>query len=333
MRNVMIPFGFGMLFLASCSSQVQFPDFRHQSIVLDYETLKYNPCDDVLFPSIIKTDGYISNPLGKYYMYYAPHNAPGGICLAYADSLEGPWIEYGENPLILREWNPFYKVSHICSPHIIWIEEESQFLLYFHGENDTTRIASTTDGIHFKYEGIAVNTKMFNNINEASYARIFRHTIPSRQNRYILMFMGNNRGTRRIYIAFSRDGRTWEAKPDPFINPPPGTGVTQICAPWYFPYEGKHYIVFHGDKPPCLTNLYVVEVGENFDMENHIGELYDRFQISGDNERISDPFIVKEGKTWYLFGAIGKRLNERIALAIANEGDTKPIALDNADPE
>lgn len=59
------------------------PVFKHHSIVLDYKNLKYNPCNDVIIPSVIRTE-HLDKPLGKYYLYYAPHNAPGGICLAYA---------------------------------------------------------------------------------------------------------------------------------------------------------------------------------------------------------------------------------------------------------
>ena len=86
------------------------PAFRHQGVVLDYKDLKYNPCNDVIIPSVIATD-QLKKPLGRYYLYYAPHNAPGGICLAFADSPAGPWKEYEANPLITREWAPHYKVS------------------------------------------------------------------------------------------------------------------------------------------------------------------------------------------------------------------------------
>jgi hypothetical protein len=44
------------------------PAFRHQGVVLDYKDLKYNPCNDVIIPSVITT-GQIQTPLGRYYMY------------------------------------------------------------------------------------------------------------------------------------------------------------------------------------------------------------------------------------------------------------------------
>ena len=190
------------------------PAFHHRGVVLDYADLKYNPCNDIIVPSVVRTDE-LQKPLGRYYMYYAPHNAPGGICLAYADAPEGPWKEYEANPLIVRDWQPHYKVSHVSGPHAIWIEEEERLFVYYHGENDVTRYASTTDGIHFQYEGVAVTTKDFDAISEASYARIFRYPIPGKDNRYIMLVMGNNRGTRRIYLAWSKDGRSWETRRTP----------------------------------------------------------------------------------------------------------------------
>ena len=89
---------------------------------------------DVIIPSVIATD-QLRKPLGRYYLYYAPHNAPGGICLAFADSPAGPWKEYGANPLITREWAPHYQVSHVSGPHALWIDEQRKlFLLECVGE-------------------------------------------------------------------------------------------------------------------------------------------------------------------------------------------------------
>jgi hypothetical protein len=72
------------------------PRFRHFGVLLDYEGLRYNPVDDIIFPSIIRTDGWRPAIPARYFMYYAPHDQPGGICLATADRVTGPWTEYGE---------------------------------------------------------------------------------------------------------------------------------------------------------------------------------------------------------------------------------------------
>ena len=110
----------------------------------------------------------------------------------------GPWTEYNANPLIRNKWPPHYSVSHVSSPHAIWNEEESKLFLYFHGENKTTRFATSRDGIHFTYGGIAVTTTMFDQVTEASYARVFRYTLPGKDNRYIMTVMGHTPIGRRL---------------------------------------------------------------------------------------------------------------------------------------
>jgi hypothetical protein len=294
--------------------------FSYHGVVLTPNELRYNPRNDVIFPCVIKMSDFVQNALGTYYMYYAPHDAPGGICLAYADLLEGPWTEYGSNPLIQRDWAPHYEVSHVSSPHLIWMEAESKFFLYFHGENDTTRIASSADGIHFDYEGVAVTTTMFDGISEASYARVFRCRVENRDAAYVLLFMGNNNGTRRIYAAWSRDGRNFEAQKKPLISPPPGTEVTQVGAPWYLPRDGRNLVIFHGDQTDdrlndVTTNLYVADVGPDFTSEEHLGVCFSRHDVSPDNARVSDPCLVEEDGQCWLFTAIGPRLRQEIALA------------------
>lgn len=287
------------------------PVFKHRGVVLDYKDLEYNPCNDIIIPSVIRTD-VLQKPLGRYYMYYAPHNAPGGICLAYADAPEGPWKEYQANPLVVRDWPPHYKVSHVSGPHAIWIEEAKKLFVYYHGENDTTRIASTTDGIHFQYDGVAVTTKIFDGISEASYARVFRYTLPGKDNRYVMLLMGNNRGTRKIYLAWSKDGRTWEPRRTPFIEPKERTG--QLAQAWYLPWQGNHYLIYH-DYSPEGTDLHVSAVDPAFEHVRYIGMFYDRRSASQDNVAQMSPCFLTEGDTIYMYTNIGPRLNQKIALA------------------
>ena len=135
------------------------PVFERKGIAIDFKDLKYNPANDVIFPSVIHAGELFDRARGKYYIYYAPHNAPGGICLAYADSLDGPWHEYEHNPVISRHREPHYRVSHVSSPHALWIAAEKKLFLWFHGENNTTRYATSSDGVDFTYEGVAISTR------------------------------------------------------------------------------------------------------------------------------------------------------------------------------
>ena len=60
---------------------VALPVFHHKGVVLDYKDLKYNPCDDIIIPSVVRTD-HLQKPLGRYYMFTnigppAPEDRPG----------------------------------------------------------------------------------------------------------------------------------------------------------------------------------------------------------------------------------------------------------------
>jgi hypothetical protein len=297
------------------------PTFTHHGIVLEPQSLRYNPCNDVIFPSVITAADHVREPLGRFYLYYAPHNAPGGICLAFAESPLGPWTEYDANPIVTRDWPPHYRVGHISSPHVLWVAEESLFFLYFHGENDTTRLATSADGIHFDYQDAVLTTAMYDNISEASYARVFRQSIPGTDTRFLLMFMGNNQGTRRIYLATAHDGRRFTPHREPLINPPPGTGVTQVGAPWYLPHRGRHFVIFHGDKTKAdlsnvTSDLYIAEMDPEFRQAAHPGLFYSRTQAGEDNARVSDPCVFEDGGRRYLYMAVGGRLGQRIAVAV-----------------
>jgi hypothetical protein len=305
--------------LASAQVPPHLPVFHHQGVVLDYQNLKYNPCGDIIIPSVVRTD-HFQKALGKYYMYYAPHNAPGGICMAYADTLQGPWKEYDANPLIGRDWAPHYKVSHVSGPHAIWNEEEHKLFLYYHGENPITRFASSTDGIHFKFEGVALTPNDFENVSEVSYARIFRQAIPGKDNRYIMLLMGNNAGTRKIYLAWSKDGRAWATQRPPFMSPEKKTG--QLAQAWLLPWQGKFYLVYH-DYDPKGTDLHISEVDPEFTKTRYLGIFYDHTSASPDNTAQMSPCIMEEDNKLYLFTNIGPRLHQKIALAIA-EGSRKP---------
>jgi predicted GH43/DUF377 family glycosyl hydrolase len=197
----------------------------------------------------------------------------------------------------------------------VWIEEEHKLFLYFHGENDTTRYAPSTDGIHFNYEGVAVTTQMFNRTSEASYARVFRHTIAGKDNRYLMLLMGNDRGTRKIYLALSKDGRKWETQREPLFGPEAKMG--QLCQAWLLPWQGKQYLVYH-DYSEKGTDLHISEFDPAFQHVRYIGLFYDRRSVSPNNVAQMSPCFVEEAGKLYLFTNIGPRLHQKIALAIAD---------------
>ncbi|KKL86368.1 hypothetical protein LCGC14_1945430 [marine sediment metagenome] len=299
----------------------EFPQFERKDVVLDYKGLKYNPCNDVLYPTVIRTDR-LKNPLGKYYMYYGPHNAPGGICLAYADSLEGPWTEYKTNPVISRIWQPHYTVSHVCSAHALWIPDEKRLFLWYHGENSETRYATTEDGIHFEYGDIAVRGRDFEKgVFNASYSRVFEHNIPGKDNRYIMLVSGCSKKGMSIYLAWSRDARTWTTQKKPIIVPQEGSQF--LASPRLLKWNKRLYVICGQTRPmPSKSGRYecdivASEVDPTFSKVRYAGFFFPAREEEPDSSWVNSPCFVREDGKLYMFYDLGPRLNNRIALAVA----------------
>src|SRR5262245_8493066 len=53
-------------------------------------------------PTVIRVPDWISEPVGRYYMYFANHMG-AFIRLAYADSITGPWKIYEPGVLHVRD--------------------------------------------------------------------------------------------------------------------------------------------------------------------------------------------------------------------------------------
>lgn len=300
-----------------------FPSFEYRGVVMDPAKATYNPTGEFINPSVIRAADYFANPLGTYYLYYAPHDAPGGISLAYANSLDGPWTEFGANPLISNTWSPYYSVGHVSSPHAVWVAEEGRLFIYFHGDNTVTRFATSTDGITFTYGGRAVQTSQFSGLTEASYARVFRYTMPAKKNIWTMLLMGNNGGTRKIYLAWSNDARTWTTQSTPLISPNSQEGG-QLSAPYYFPWAGKNYVAYHSGS----GNIHLTEVGPDFTLENHVGVLYDSGSAPPEQGRSAAPSFFTLGNTMYMFFEAGPRLQTKIAYAKA---DLAAAIVDNSE--
>ena len=293
------------------------PRLRYSGVILSAEKLKYAPHNAIIYPTVVRMAG-VSSALGNYYLYYAPHDTPGGICLAYADQPQGPWTELGTNPVIHRAWLPHHSVSHVSGPDALWNEDEKKIFLYYHGENDITRLAESRDGVHFQSAGPVITTRMFESTSEASYGRVFRHALPGKNNRYVMLLMGNQSGTRRIFLAWSKDGRAWESKRQPILDPPPGTD--QVAGAVYLPRAGRHFLIFHANNSKLAFNegydLFVAETDEAFSSVRHLGKFMDRTFVAPDNPAVMSPCLLEEHGQLFVFFNVGPRLKNKIALAI-----------------
>jgi hypothetical protein len=291
-----------------------FPDYRFLRTAFDKSALRYDPTGEMIFPCIRGTAGRLSQPRARYHLYYAPHDPPGGICLAYADSLEGPFVEHPANPIVANTWAPHYSVSHVSSPHVLWNSAVSEMWLYFHGENDTTRLARSTDGITFTYDRVVLTRSMLPaGTTETSYARVFEHRIAARGAHYVMVFMRCDQSNRRsIGWAWSADGRTWSAAQQPLVTGA-DVGATNLSGPHVVWRNGTTYVVFHSD----LGRMHIVEVGNDFSVRRPLGTFHTPLAGSPDLGRSAAPSFGTDGGVEYMFYEAGARLDATIAIARA----------------
>ncbi|MFC5146827.1 hypothetical protein [Streptomyces aureoversilis] len=291
---------------ASAAGPAGMPTYRY---LRDALVGPLRPTGEVIFPCIRGVHDKISGARSRYYLYYAPHEKPGGISVAFADSLEGPFTQYEGNPLIDNHL-PGTTVSHVSSPHVIWDAATRQFFCYFHGENTVTRVARSQDGLRFTDETPILSTRLVPGTSETSYARVFEHTLPGRNNKYVMVFMGVRKG-RRIFYGWSPNGWDgWQFSSTPLVNPEPD-GVTDIAGPGLVKRNGTTYAVYHGND----GRMRITEVGNAFDRENHLGVFHS--PIASDRGRVAAPSFGSEGGRDYMFYEAGPRLNARICIARA----------------
>jgi hypothetical protein len=291
-----------------------FPTYRYVRTAFDKSGLEYNPTNELIFPTIRGTVGRVPNALGRFYLYYAPHDAPGGICLAYGDSLEGPFTEYPNNPIVKRAWAPHYSVSHVSSAHVLWNTAAKEMWLYFHGENTTTRLARSKDGITFTYDKVVLSTSMLpSGTTETSYARVFEHRIASRGANYVMVFMINTTANKRnIGWGWSADGRDWTFSQTPLIRASE-VGATDAAAPTLAHRNGTTYVVFHTN----LGTMHLTEVGDDFTRKVHHGVFHRPLTGAPDRGRSAAPSFGTENGVEYMFYEAGARLEGSIAIARA----------------
>lgn len=298
----------GLQGAAQAAGPAGMPTYRYLRDALRMP-LRYNPTGEFIFPCIRGVYDKLANPRARYHLYYAPHENPGGICVAFADSLDGPFTEHTANPLIDNRL-PSTTVSHVSSPHVIFDAPTKQFFCYFHGENFTTRVARSADGVTFTDETPILSTRLVPGTSETSYARVFEHALPGRGNRYVMVFMGVNNG-RRIYYGWSPDGwSNWQFSPTPLVNREPD-GVADISGPTLVKRNGTVYVAYHGSD----GRMRITEVGNGFDREVHLGVFHS--PIASDNGRCAAPSFGTDRGVEYMFYEAGPRLSARICIARA----------------
>jgi hypothetical protein len=105
-------------------------------------------------PSLIRVPGWVEQPLGKYYLYFAHHSGTY-LRLAYADELTGPWTVHEKGVLHIDDAPGRH---HIASPDVHVDHEQRRIRMYFHqpaptGSNlrgQMSWAALSRDGLNFQ---------------------------------------------------------------------------------------------------------------------------------------------------------------------------------------
>ncbi|EFL29209.1 putative secreted protein [Streptomyces himastatinicus ATCC 53653] len=291
-----------------------FPDYRYVKTLLTPGQLKYNPTGEIIFPCIRGAQGRVSAPLGRYYLYYAPHDAPGGICLAYGDHIEGPFTEYPHNPIVSNRWQPHYSVTHVSSPHVMWNESPRRCGLIPRREHRRGWPAPK-DGINFTYDKVVLTASMLPaGTKETSYARVFPYELPAKNAHYVMLFMLNNTTDHRdIHWGWSADGRTWTFDQKALVSHTDVAAVN-VGGPHLLTRGGSAFVVYNKDKESG-GDLMITELGENFTLRRHLGRFYDSANGAPDNGRSAAPSFGTEGGVPYMVYEAGERLKGSIAVA------------------
>ncbi|TLD28343.1 hypothetical protein PspLS_04306 [Pyricularia sp. CBS 133598] len=307
----------GLLVISNANAQqippAGWPSFSDQGIITDKETAAWNPTNEFIFPSIFHAGQHLTNPLSEWYLYYSPHERPGGIGLMYADDLDGPWTEHAGNPLVRNDWPPHYNVSHVSSPDAIWNADAGAVFLYFHGENSRTRWASSPDGLAFEYGGTAVENSMGGaNVTETSYARVFPHPDAAESGfAYGMFYMGNELdNVRRIRLAESVDGKTWRVDLD-YVVVPGDTEGQNVSAADLWEWDGQLYVIYHASSGMALARTIDGTL-------RIVGEDPIVLHQMTDDGRVASPQVVTHDNQTYLFYESGDRLGATIAWAKAS---------------
>jgi sucrose-6-phosphate hydrolase SacC (GH32 family) len=269
---------------------------------------------------------HLENRIDDYYMYYAPHDPPGGICLAAAPSPIGPWTEYDANPIITKSDPPHYELAHVSSPHTLWIEEEQQFFCFYHGDNDVTRFSSSRDGVNWTYEDVSITVDDMPPSESISYNRVYRHEHGS--GNYIQIIVQYHPTRQGIYIARSNDARCWKIDETPLLTPDAVEDATYVWSPCLVEWQGQHYLIYHTDfhinneisRETLCTDLYASPVNIELTECGPAEKLIDfkDWNPGLDVARVADPFVLNEDGTLYLYASIGKALNQKIVTAKGN---------------
>ena len=295
-----------LLLLANLSTIAQqngpLPEFTFHGIALHPDDLSFSPNDDLIHPTIIKTEGRIKNPLGKYYLYHAPHKHIA-TSMAYADSLAGPWTEYEGNPV----------VEGPSAPEIRWMPEHGKFFMWGHRKNSQTELWTSKDGLTFEYHSVSVTAANIGTRN-ASYNRVYEYSLKQFGSRYIMLYSGFIEGPgpdteiRCIWLAHSKDAIHWTQLKEPLVKPVE-EDMNDLYGPALLQWKARNFVTFQDHTSWRGGNLKYVELDKDLTPVGDGGERYvlvDPPATPPLNDRLRGTEFYLEGNTLYLYSSASK---------------------------
>lgn len=221
-------------------------------------------------------------------------------------------------------WSPHYSVSHVTSPHVMGNAEARETWRYFHGEDTTTRLARSKDGIHFTYDRTVLTTSMLPaGTTGTSYARgLFAP--PGRPRQPVPDGVHGQRHQRpalhRLGLVRRRRNRTYSQEP---LARPQQVGAVDLSGPHLPHRDDSTYVVYHTDKGSG-GNILITEVGNGFDRRNHLGVFHRPMAGGSDDGRSAAPSFGTDRGVEYMVYEAGERLTGSIAVARARRPGTGP---------
>lgn len=281
--------------LSAEESKGPLPEFSIPEVLLNPEDLSWAPNEDIEHPSLIKVEGLIKKPLGKYYLYYGPHKHIG-LGLAYADSIQGPWTEYKSNPVL----------EGPAAPDIRWIPEKKKFFLWGHRKNSQTELWTSDDGIHFEHHSVSIRGAAIGTKN-ATYTRFYEYPIEKYGSRYILLYVGYSveKKLRSAWLAHSSDAVNWTQLTTPLVSPVETEGENRdIHSAAFLRWKERNFIVYSDNYTWRGGRLRYVELDHEL---NPVGMGGKRFTLIHPPEEIDvrlrgQEFFVEGGRIHMISG-------------------------------
>lgn len=259
-------------------------------------TASQTPFSSIYYPSIIRADRYLDNPVAKYYIYFSTDHGGGtGIMMATADDIQGVWTYYG---IVLNRSDQLGSAGDAETPCVIWEPVTKRFLMYWHthdnagGLSQNTYISQSADGLTWTYAGKAFNPKirMFNGNGHNGY-----FTVAKRNGLYIGTHIITGSSIARHVRSISKDGINWITELD-----------TQT--PWttsFITVNGEIYAINNRSEENIYLGGKIVANKVSSDFKRDIGLRFEIGQAEIGNDSMVNSFTDTDGTIYIILSENG----------------------------